>query len=147
MSTQSVAAAQTFSQLSLLADPHSYLVPSASHVNFPFACQFRRPQMTKVAVEIDAAAITEDCALIVEAKPTLDIGTARQLVSSLYTIRYVCNHVSGNVCSMAASLTALFWKQAIGCLTCTLFCTYCCAVSKLSCTPPMLHAAMLNLPL
>lgn len=97
------------------------------------ACQFRRPQTTKVAAEIDAAAITEDCALIVEAKPTLDIGTARQLVSSLYTIRCVCTLgtvrfvprvfslqsaftqnrlclVSGNVCSMAASLTAVFWK-------------------------------------
>ena len=72
----------------------------SAHVNFTrsmfpmpifhlHACQFRRPQTTKVAVEIDAAAITEDCALVVEAKPTLDIGTARQLVSSLYTIRYV----------------------------------------------------------
>ncbi len=54
------------------------------------ACQVRRPQTTKVAVDFDGAAIAEGCALIVEAKATLDIGTARQLVKGLDTIRYVC---------------------------------------------------------
>ena len=43
-----------------------------------------------IAVEIDGAAIAEGRALIIISKAVLDIGTARQLVKGLETIKYVC---------------------------------------------------------
>jgi hypothetical protein len=54
------------------------------------ASQVRYPQSSVIAVEIDGAAIAEGRALIIISKAVLDIGTNRQLVKGLETIKYVC---------------------------------------------------------
>lgn len=60
------------------------LVSSLSHIGH--VLQVRIPGQAGVALEIDAAAIGEECALIVECKSTLDHNAALQLERALQMI-------------------------------------------------------------
>lgn len=49
--------------------------------------QVRQPGSNKTALEIDAAAYADGCAVVVECKTELDSGAAKQLIRSMLTIR------------------------------------------------------------
>ena len=56
------------------------------HSPMLYADQVRQPGSKKTVLELDAAAVADKCAFVVECKAELDSSATRQLIGSMHTL-------------------------------------------------------------
>lgn len=69
-----------------VSEPVVHVCGVGLHSPMLYADQVRRPGFKETVLELDAAAIADICASVVECKAKLDSSAARQLIGSMHTL-------------------------------------------------------------
>lgn len=69
-----------------MSEPVVHVCGVGLHSPMLYADQVRRPGFKETVLELDAAAIADICASVVECKAKLDSSAARQLIGSMHTL-------------------------------------------------------------